>query len=58
MTIGTKIRHVLKTVAASSPAMRGVRETERLSRLSDEELARLGIPRNRIALHAFRPYID
>ena len=58
MTIASKIRRVLERIAANSPAMRGVRESERLSRLSDDELAGLGIPRNRIALHAFRPWLD
>jgi hypothetical protein len=36
--------------------MRASREAERLSRLSDAELDRLGIPREMIAFHAFRGF--
>ncbi len=41
----------------SSHAMRCNREAERLFRLSDGELARLGLTRDRIVHHAFARYL-
>ena len=56
-TLASKTRRLLKTVARNSRGARAAREAERLSRLPDEELARLGIAREAIALHAFRGFL-
>jgi hypothetical protein len=44
-------------VVESSDAMRCSREAERLSQLSDAELARLGLTRDRIVQHAFARHL-
>ena len=41
----------------NSSGMRCSREVERLSKLSDAELARLGLTRHRIVHHAFARYL-
>jgi hypothetical protein len=41
----------------NSGGMRCSREAERLSQLSDAELARLGLTRDRIVQHAFARYL-
>ncbi|CAN5788111.1 hypothetical protein BH23PSE1_BH23PSE1_19330 [soil metagenome] len=48
---------ILETIAEGSQAMRCSREAERLSRLSDTDLARLGLTRADIVQHAFARYL-
>lgn len=57
MTISSATRRLLAALARNARGARAAREAERLSRLSDAELARLGIPRDGIVLHAFRGYL-
>lgn len=57
MSFTSRARRLFMALAESSHGARAAREAERLSRLSDAELARLGIPRERIVLHAFRGYL-
>ncbi len=56
-TIASRTRGLLKAIAHNSRGGRAAREAERLSRLTDAELARLGIARENIVMHAFRGYI-
>jgi hypothetical protein len=55
--IGEAARRFGAAVAANSEAMRCSREAERLFGLSDAELAKLGLTRDRIVHHAFRRYL-
>jgi uncharacterized protein YjiS (DUF1127 family) len=48
---------ILDALASASGAMRCAREVERLQMLSDAELAKLGLTRDRIVHHAFRSYL-
>ena len=53
-TLASRTRRLVEAITRNSRGMRATREAERLSSLSDEDLARLGIRRELIALHAFR----
>lgn len=44
-------------LAANSAGAKCAAEAQRLSRLSDAELAKMGLNRNGIVLHAFRNHI-
>lgn len=57
MTIASRTRRLFVALGQNSRGGRAAREAERLSRLSDAELAHLGVPRDRIVLHAFRGYL-
>jgi hypothetical protein len=46
-----------EALASASGAMRCAREAERLQMLSDAELAKRGLTRDRIVHHAFRSYL-
>lgn len=48
---------LMMRMADASAGARAAREAGRLSQLSDQELARLGIARDRIVEHAFRGLI-
>lgn len=48
---------IAEVLAEASHGMRCAREAERLSQLSDAELAKRGITRDGIIQHAFRGYI-
>jgi hypothetical protein len=59
-TFGTLRRiggRVFDALTSASGAMRCAREAERLQMLSDAELAKLGLTRDRIVHHAFRHYL-
>jgi hypothetical protein len=56
-SIGSAIADFLITLAHRSPAARCAQEAERLFALSDAELARLGLTRDRVIQHAFRSYL-
>ena len=47
----------IEVFAEASQGMRCAREYERLSQLSDEELARRGLQRDGLIQHAFRGYL-
>ncbi|HET9070097.1 MAG TPA: DUF1127 domain-containing protein [Amaricoccus sp.] len=49
-----RIGGILEVIAESSDLRRSAREYERLSRLSDAELARRGVRRDLLAAYAFR----
>lgn len=51
------LESVISFLAETSQAMACAREAERLSRLSDTELYRLGVKRDEIIQHAFRGFI-
>ena len=55
--LGARLKAVLVAIADASQAAKCAREVEHLSRLSDAELARLGLTRDRIVHHAFRHYL-
>ena len=57
MNLRSKTRNLVLAIARNSRGGRAAREAERLSRLSDADLARLGIARDDIVLHAFRGYL-
>ena len=57
MNLRSKTRNLVLAIARNSRGARAAREAERLSRLSDADLARLGIARDDIVLHAFRGYL-
>jgi hypothetical protein len=52
-----RIGGLLGVIAESSDLMRSSREYERLSRLSDAELAGRGLRRDRLIEHAFRNHV-
>ncbi len=52
-----RIGGLLEAIAGSSDLERSAREYERLSRLSDAELARRGLRRDFLAEHAFRRHV-
>ena len=56
-SIGAAVTRFGNVLAESSGAMRCSREAERLFELSDDELAKLGLTRDRIIQHAFRRYL-
>jgi hypothetical protein len=53
-----RLASLLEVLAEASQGMRCAREYERLSQLSDEELARRGLKRDGLVQHAFRGYIS
>lgn len=55
--IAGALRHFGRIIADSSGAARSAREAERLFRLSDAELARMGLTRDRVIHHAFARYL-
>jgi hypothetical protein len=55
--IGDAVRAFCDILADSSTGMACAREADRLFALSDEELARLGLTRDRVINHAFRRYL-
>ena len=55
--LGSRLKAVLAAIADASQVARCAREVEHLSRLSDAELARRGLTRDRIVQHAFRHYL-
>lgn len=50
--------NLIERLASTSFAASCAREVERLSLLSDAELARRGLTRDRIVQHAFRRYMN
>ena len=52
-----RIGGLLGVIAETSDLMRSSRNYERLSRLSDEELGRRGLRRDRLIEHAFQRYV-
>jgi hypothetical protein len=54
--IGDKLAGAYMAIAETSSAARCAQEAERLFALSDEELARRGLTRDRVIQHAFRRY--
>ena len=52
-----RIAGFFDTLVEASGPMRATREFERLSRLSDAELASRGLKRDRLIEHAFRRYV-
>jgi len=58
---GSGLRRVLRAIGKvlvdTSTVARCAREAERLSALSDAELAGMGLTRDRVVQHAFRRYI-
>ena len=54
---GAFLRGVAERIAETSDLARCAHEAERLSALSDAELARRGIDREQIIQHAFRRYM-
>jgi hypothetical protein len=56
--IGGWLRGMAEIAADVSVGMRCAREAERLSALSDAELARRGLARDRIIEHAFRDFMS
>ena len=57
MNLRSKAHSVFSALVRNSRGASATREVERLSRLSDAELARLGITREGIVRHAFRGYL-
>jgi hypothetical protein len=55
--LGARLKAVLAAIADASQAARCVREAEHLLQLSDSELARRGLTRDRVVSHAFRHYL-
>ena len=55
--LGARLKAVLAAIADASQAAKCVREAEALARLSDAELARRGLTRDRVVEHAFRHYL-
>lgn len=51
------LESIISFMAQTSQAMDCAREAERLSRLSDAELYRLGVRRNEVIQYAFRGFI-
>jgi hypothetical protein len=56
--LAARLADGLAALAAVAPAARCAQEAERLYALSDEELARRGLTRDRVAHHAFRRFMD
>ena len=56
--IRASLSRFLDFLAEMSQAMRCAREAERLARLPDADLLRLGVKRDEIIQHAFRGYLD
>ncbi len=56
--LGDAIAGFIEAIARSSHAARCAEEAERLFALSDAELARRGLTRDRIIQHAFRAYLS
>jgi len=56
-TIGVAIGDFFLRIAHRSPAARCAQEAERLFALSDADLARLGLTRDRVIQHAFKSYL-
>jgi hypothetical protein len=54
--LGARLKSVLAAIAGASQLAKCAREAEVLARLSDAELARRGLTRDRIIEHAFRHY--
>ena len=55
--IRASLSRFLDFLAETSQAMRCAREAERLARLPDADLLRLGVKRDEIIQHAFRGYL-
>lgn len=51
------LESIIRFMAETSQAMDCAREAERLSRLSDAELYRLGVKRDEVIQHAFRGFL-
>lgn len=51
------LESIISFLAQTSQAMDCAREAERLSRLSDAELYRLGVKRDEVIQHAFRGFL-
>lgn len=56
-TISAALTRTVLAMAESSRAGKGAREYQRLSALSDAELARIGLRRDDIMRHAFGPTV-
>ncbi len=56
--IGAGFTMIFETLARTSRGARCAREAERLSALSDAQLARMGLKREDIIRHAFEPFIN
>ncbi len=54
---GGWLNKVVLFISNHSEAMRCSREAERLFRMNDDQLARLGLTRDRIVHHAFARYL-
>jgi hypothetical protein len=55
--LGDALANAYVKLCQSSPAARCAEEAERLFALSDEDLAKLGLTRDRVIYHAFRRYL-
>ncbi len=55
-SLGESLLALIEAVGSASHAGRCAREAERLFALSDAELARRGLTRDRVIPHAFGPY--
>jgi hypothetical protein len=55
--IGASVLDAFVALGRRSPAARCAEEAERLFALSDAELARKGLTRDRVIHHAFRHYL-
>jgi hypothetical protein len=55
--IGDALVNAYVKLSRRSPAARCAEEAERLFALSDAELAKLGLTRDRVIHHAFRQYL-
>jgi hypothetical protein len=55
--LGARLKAVFAAIAGASQVAKCAREVEALARLSDAELARRGLTRDRIVEHAFRHYL-
>jgi hypothetical protein len=55
--LGARLKAVLAAIADASQAAKCAREAEHLLQLSDSELARRGLTRDRVVHHAFRHYL-
>lgn len=56
-SLGAAVARLAHALAENSTAMHCKREADRLSAMSDAELAGLGLTRDRIIAHAFRRYM-
>jgi hypothetical protein len=58
VSLGDTLAAIADTLAETGDLARCSREAERLFALSDEELARRGLTRDRVINYAFRHYIS